>query len=235
MKSNILIKEEVYILVYFYKDQLYCEMGNLKKSLGLLPDTCKINWVEFTKEQRRHPVGIKAVPFENQSLRGMASVGRNSQIDVILLNTYRNENEQNIDCIHELIHLKEHREERGGSFTCFDDVTKYQNPYLEWHANEGSAEIAVPYKKLLPIIKEYYPYLNNWKAIYSFKEYLASEFCVTSAVIKFRLENLKYEISQYISGVPLDHIKILSLNQQIELKINVTSLNELENRYLMSK
>ncbi len=54
---------------------------------------------------------------------------------------------------------------------------------------------------------------------------MAQIFHVPDAVIKYRLENLKYEIFQYLNGVKLDDIEILSLHQQKQRGIKVDSLN----------
>lgn len=60
------------------------------------------------------------------------------------------------------------------------------------------------------------------------KDYAADMFNVTRTVIEYRLESLKYEIHQYINGIPLRDIKMLSLSQQKRQKINIKSLNDIE-------
>lgn len=54
---------------------------------------------------------------------------------------------------------------------------------------------------------------------------LARDFSVSSAIIFYRLESLKYEISQYLNGVSLDEIELLSDNLQKQKGINARSLN----------
>lgn len=54
-------------------------------------------------------------------------------------------------------------------------------------------------------------------------------FHVPEAVINYRIENLKYETEQYLSGVPLDKLEILSAKKQCERNIQVQSLNDISN------
>ena len=84
----------------------------------------------------------------------MACLGDSSKPDIILLNSHRNKIEQKIDCSHEAIHLAFHRNINCKSFNCFETALPSQNKYLEWQANEGSAELNVPFQTLLPKIKK---------------------------------------------------------------------------------
>ena len=43
----------------------------------------------------------------------------------------------------------------------------------------------------------------------------------------YRLENLKYEIFQFLNGTPLDSIEVLSSRKQRDRKIKIKSLNDL--------
>lgn len=58
---------------------------------------------------------------------------------------------------------------------------------------------------------------------------MADTFHVPEAVINYRIENLKYETEQYLSGVPLDKLEILSAKKQCERNIQVQSLNDISN------
>lgn len=179
-------------------------------------------------------LGIKqaAVNFHTAGLRGMACVGGSYVGDVILLNANRNAIEQNYDCLHEIIHIKF----QGGAgikeFQCFDKIRESQDSYLEWQANEGAAEVSVPYRVIIPMVVERYNELLKDVNTYAFCEGIAPYFNVTPQVIQYRLDNLKYEISQAVRGTPIRQVQILSKSQQENRGIAIKSLNELETERL---
>ncbi len=217
---------------YFTKERLYDEVHMHKAQLGLSEADYGFNMVEQCVNSG---ILLDRVHFQTKALRGMASVGSSPDKDVILLNDSRTEKEQNLDCGHEYVHLCIHRDLGKRSFYCIDTIYAKQDEFLEWQANEGAAEILVPYRTLLPLIKANVHVLSDGTDIVSFKTHLASIFNVTYKVIEYRLEGLKYEIEQFLNGVYLDDIKILSLTQQQKNKINIKSINELESDLFRQK
>lgn len=212
--------------VYYTKEGLYKEVCVLKHNLGFSENEYGINLISTLLNKNYK---IEIVPFNTKGLRGMAFVGTDNKDDIILLNSKRSNTEQNFDCGHEMIHLNLHRQLHLKTFNCFDKIQPQQNSFIEWQANEGAAEFFVPYKILLPIIKQHTNSLNCLKNIKDFKYQIALLFKVPEAVITYRLENLKYELLQYLVGLPLDRIEILSAKKQEEQHIFIKSLNELTN------
>lgn len=215
---------------YLSKEQLYHAVDGLRDGfLGpapvyplSLPACC---------ERSGSGIALRRIPLRTNGLRGMAVLSRDQEEpDIILLNSNRSEIEQNFDCGHEFIHLSLHRGARVEAFNCFEKVRAQQNHFLEWQANEGAAELLVPYRQLLPLLRDAWPQLGRWQAIAALREQLAVRFGVSEAVIRFRFESLKYEIFQYISGVPLAQIQLLSVRSQRQQGISVTSLGERELR-----
>lgn len=207
---------------YFTKDQLYFEIHQYKNGLGLDYNDYGFDMLQLCKKD-----GIKLaqLPFKTKHLRGMASIGAIPSDDVILLNNERNDREQNFDCGHEYVHLCIHRNLEQKTFNC---LYAKQDTYIEWQANEGAAEMLIPFEVLLPLIKNGHFNINDHTGIKSLKEYAATMFNVTKKVIEYRLESLKYEIYQYLNGIPLSKISKLSLFQQKKLNINIQSLNDIE-------
>lgn len=214
--------------VYYGKKSLYNEVASIKRHLGYNETEYGMSLIDLCKDIG---VIIDEIPFKTKGLRGMAILGDSSNEDIILLNQNRNLFEKNYDCGHEIIHLCLHRKVGLQAFNCFDNVGTNQNPFYEWHANEGSAEFLVPYKVLLPLIKENSKFINSYYEIESFKNYLADIFRVPTAVIKYRFENLKYEIHQYLSGISVDDLDILSMQQQSKRNINIRSINDVADYY----
>lgn len=165
----------------------------------------------------------------------MATIANDpSDINCILVNSNLSFVEQNFHGIHELIHIVSCPKNSGQTFSCFETVKPNQNSYIEWVANEGAAELLIPYRKLLPIIKQKYPELIRDLGTYNFCEKYADEFYVTSTVLQHRIDSLKYEIFQYISGTDIDSIQILSKKAQENRGIYIKSLVDLENERLSS-
>lgn len=209
---------------YLTKEQLYLKIHQYKRGLGLEHNEYGFDMIQMCEQDC---VKLAKVPFKTRLLRGMASVGTVPEEDVILLNCYRSDKEQNFDCGHEYIHLCFHRNLDKKIFNCLDTNIK-QDEYIEWQANEGAAEMLVPFGVLLPLIKTGPFSMANPYDIAYLKDYAADMFNVTRTVIEYRLESLKYEIHQYINGIPLRDIKMLSLSQQKRQKINIKSLNDIE-------
>lgn len=203
------------------KVELYRFIGDMRKQYPLLCYSKNKDIERFCFENN---IELHLRNFTSQGVCGAAFIGKKH--DTIILNKRRSEPEMTFDFIHELIHTKKHRNIDQQIFTCFD---RKQNSYIEWEANEGAAEFLVPYKLLLPMIKENYNNINSHLfGAYSFCEETAELFNVSSAVITNRLSNLKYEINQYLKGVPIEQLDILSRGEQNKQGIVVKSLIEIE-------
>lgn len=165
--------------------------------------------------------------FTTKGLCGLAFLGQKS--DTIVLSELRTDLERNFDGAHEFLHITKHADEKIDHFECFGTATKAtQNQALEWQANEGAAELLIPYSLLLPEIKKSFPTLKSWNDFHDFKINMARKFYVTDAVMTYRFESLKYEIFQYLSGTPLSKLKIVSNRKQLRAGVNLKSLNDME-------
>lgn len=206
------------------KSDLYKMIAKLRQRWGLKENEYNIDIIGLCQS---YGIKVGEVPFTKAGLRGIASIGDSHTPDVIILNSHRSKIEQKIDCAHEVVHLAFHRNIACKSFNCFETALPSQDKYLEWQANEGSAELNVPFQTLLPKIKKNYHLLNTYLDITYFKEELVHEYNVTEAVISYRLESLKYEIEQFVNGTPMRDLRILSYTSQLKYGINIKSLNEI--------
>ena len=172
-------------------------------------------------------IKVASVAFQTPGLRGMAIKGRVPlKDDVILLNSFRREVDQNFDCGHEIIHLLRHRRQGAQTFQCFEKAKVSQVGFMEWQANEGAAELIVPYKKFIPLfvegVSDCYDYFDYDMLLHE----LAQIYNVPKTVITFRIESLKYEISQYESNINIDDIDVKSRTYQRNNAIVVPSYND---------
>ena len=208
---------------------LYCEINKIRARFGINISHYPIKIIDFIGK-RMPRIRIGDQPFFTKGLHGMAVLG--GDMDFIILNSHRDEYERNFDCSHEFMHTELHRDGPSVTFNCFSEARPNQDSYIEWQANEGAAEFLVPSWALLPLIKANRQCLDSYEGIYELKKALAEYFFVTPMVIEKRLESLKYEIQQHLSGIPLEFIKVLSLSQQRQRGIQIESINDVQWRLL---
>ena len=204
-------------------------INELKEKLGIEIKSYPINIKKICGEIEG--LTLESIPLKSKGLRGIAVLSKDkSDDDIILLNSNRDACEQNFDCGHELYHVAFHRY-AGNTFNCLENVKPCQNKFLEWQANEGSAELLVPYKLLLPEIKKSYCTLKSYQGIQNFIYKMSKKFNVTDSVISIRLDDLKYEIFQYVNGASLNDVKVLSDKRQKDDGIYCISLIDMREFY----
>jgi len=216
---------------YLTKSALYNKAKKVKFFMGFKPDDYKIDLVNYCLTSPS--ILIEKVPFKTTSLKGMAIIEENEK-DIILLSSKLTQHEINFYCGHELFHLFEHNTANVKTFNCFDDVKKQQNPYLEWQANEASAEIIMPYKVFIPKLADLLSSINM--PYYKLKSYLAKEFNVTKSMVWCRIENLKYEFYQYYKmNTNINNLTILSKTELNKKNIKIPSINDMSNNQFAFK
>lgn len=213
-------------MLYLDKARLYYIVDEYRKRWRLnLTSDYPLNTIDLCKMIGN--IEIDYAPFITPGLRGMATKREAwDQPDMILLNAFRSQTEKNFDCGHELMHLTLHRNLGTQTFHCFDRAMPKQNTFIEWQANEGAAELLVPYRLLVPrIVAEMKLAIrmgihveNNMHLL---PECYAPQFGVTEFFMRNRIDSLTYEICQYASGTGLDELTILSKTQQERRKINL--------------
>lgn len=206
--------------LFLTKTELYSKVDNIRQILNINIERYPI---DILFESYFIPnLDIKHHQFKSKNFGGMLMHGQ--KIDTMILNSKRTTREKEFDCAHEIIHLYEHRG-NGTIFNCTDKkyVRKLNkiDTTLEWQANEGAAELLLPWKIFIPdLVREYSisvgtidksPYINS---------IFANKYGVTDSIIEYRVENLRYEILQYLKGVNLDNVDILSNNQIKKYKID---------------
>lgn len=206
---------------YCTKDDLYKYVAKTKELMGIKSDAVGLDFYRTCSHLKK--LDVRIVDFKDRSLRGLSVPKEN----IILLNSSRNKAERNFDCAHEFMHVTKHKNENFQTFNCFDNLRPQQSPFLEWQANEGAAEMLVPYKMFIPMFCESISNCETYADYYSFLEFLSCIFNVPIAVIELRVDNLKYEIHQYENGCDINHIRLLSNKKQAQRGIHITSYNTL--------
>ena len=210
------------------KSELYNGVCRIKEYLDICDESYPIDMFELCR--KIYGLEVEKVAFKTKDLRGMLCVANDSsENSVIIVNSNKSLVEQNYHCAHEFMHLFNDAPAAGTIIRCFDKLRPNQNRYVEWLANEGAAELLVPYKMLLPMIKDKYSYIDsNIFVAFDFCQKQSRLFNVSAIVLINRLGNLKYEIHQYLNGTPIEQINILSKTEQDRQNIIVKSLIEIE-------
>ncbi len=203
------------LMGYNAKKDLYELVDRVRRNAGISIGT-PIRVLSLCQTLR--DVSVVFHEFDTQGFCGAAFAGPKE--NTIVLNNTRSRIEQNFDCGHELIHLLKHRGLNGGIFQCFST----QNSFLEWEANEGSAQLIVPYQDFIP---RFVSCLQSNYPVWGIQEELAEFYGVSSQVIRIRLNSLSYEIDQYRRGVPLEGLELLSRSKQQKRGIHPTCYDAL--------
>lgn len=145
------------------------------------------------------------------------------------INGRRCAEQQRFDCAHELIHFHFHPDDM--TFTCYDLASGlvFQDKYMEWEANEGAAELLMPYRLFVPIVGDLYTAVAHGEGVLlashgSIISYLMQLFGVSAQMVRMRMDGLAYEIYQYVKGVSVDDLRVLSRREQRKAGLNAPSV-----------
>ena len=134
------------------KAELYQAAAALRRQL-CLPERCTSGAV-FGRIQSQPGIQIAFLPFQSPALRGMCSPGKPGQEDIILLSSRLTGRERGFYAVHEWLHLCWHRDASKSPFLCGEYRFPQQDSFLEWQANEGAAEILMPWRQVVELVLE---------------------------------------------------------------------------------
>jgi len=209
----------------YSKERLYNYADNVKACLNIdflnpqfcIRDLCKRLGIEMHEWY-----------FETPGLRGMMIPEDGCHAPMIMLDAARSSSEKPFYAMHELIHYLKHTNEHNGTFSCYDKIKACQNPFIEWEANEGAAEIIMPYRLIIPEFVDNYKYqwqVNGDNEFFSVSIAaiceMANKYKVTLSMMDNRINNLLYEINEYCSGTDINNILPLSKRSQQALGLSI--------------
>lgn len=190
---------------YLTKRELYQKIDTIRSRLPYIPKSLKTYQLQL--QQMFSDLHVVQKELDSKKLSGMLLRGEHS---LIILNSSRNEISQRFTLTHEMIHYFLHQ--GTGQFFCQDDDI---SPF-EWQANEGAAELLVPYRLFLPLAARYHAVLQTNRRFAL--QNLARYFGVSPTIISHRLKSLSWELEQYQSGTPLKQICLLSRKKADDLR-----------------
>lgn len=197
MNTNYWTKE----ILYAYVNKLVSDKFNIDLSLSNYPlDSIDLAYQHCEK------LVIRQIDLDTMC----AIIHKADNRTSIALNKNRDDSMQNFDCMHELIHYFFH-DLPNQPFFCSDSSSVTQNSFQEWQANEGAAQALVPYQLFIPAyVSLSQKYAHDFWSSAGINIELAERFNVSISVIQNRINNLGYEIHQFLHGVPLEKISLLS-------------------------
>ena len=109
----------------------------------------------------------------------MCSPGKPGQEDIILLSSRLTDRERGFYAAHEWLHLCWHRDASKSPFLCGEYRFPQQDSFLEWQANEGAAEILMPWRQVVELVLECPPDPDSRESLIRLRLRLADRFGVS--------------------------------------------------------
>ena len=185
--------------------QLYQALDQCRAQLGLNPEQP----VDPYRLAARFGCQVAAHYFNSTKIAGMLLRNPNqtdSPSGVILLNGLFSSSSLRFTLAHELVHLMLHP--TVAQSVCIEELSS-QKSRLEWEANEGAAELLLPYRQVLP----YFSTLTGL-SFFQKAERISARFQVSPTTARYRLEELKGDWEDYISGTALSDLPLLSRRER---------------------
>lgn len=210
---NFISKEELYTLIDYIRN---CFSVIVKEDEPF-------NVTKFFKDNFMGIIECHFNPFNDKKIGGFLVKNSYPEKSHIVVNSSKEPIYSLFDLTHELIHFLLHPENRQHYIsTSLCNVDNF-----EWQANEGAAELLVPYKKFIPLFVKHIKNCKKYNQYIDLIKKMSDIFIVSTAVIEYRISGLKYEINQYENGISIDELEFLSQRAQKELGINIKSYNDI--------
>lgn len=195
---------------FFTKAQLYSVIEKIRKTFHLRLEDYPIDIYSLLDEISEY-IDYQETDFEAEGFCGL--LFRNRKKSHIVINKYLPDLEKTFATTHETVHFFCH--DRETKFMC-KPFEKRVNDAFEWQANEGAAELLLPYKVFIHDFVQTLGHYegDNVKTITA----MSKTYGLSETVIDYRLNNLRYEFEQYLKGIPIDNIQILSRKKYLQFK-----------------
>jgi len=209
---------------FITKKVLYECLDEIKSALGLIHPFPLCDLLEPLAGF----VTVRFRPFKNPHICGMIDKRDPPEVSEIVVNSGNPQPTMRFGLYHETVHWFCHPP--GGHYS----VLGRGNQGIEdYQANEGAAELELPYRVFLPWMAEKLERAGKNpepELIARIKEDAVRAFDTSAAIVYYRLEGLKYELEQVRNGVELGNLAFLSHAQLKARGIAVMSVNEAERR-----
>lgn len=206
---NFLTKEQLYSLIDYIRDSFDI---NIKEVFNVL---------KFYQANLSDIIKLNCHKFNDKKIGGLLIKNKFPELSYITINDSKEAESMAFDLTHELIHFFLHPENRKNyisSSLC--DIDNF-----EWQANEGAAELLVPYRRFIPHFSKNIKVCSSRADYLELLSYLSNTYKVSTAVLEYRIAGLKYEIKQFENGTDVNDLQILSKSAQEEQEISIVPYN----------
>ncbi len=187
------------------KRALYARLEAKRKELGVFYDFP----FDVTGLAKRENISISFTSFESESIGAMLY---KDTFSAILINSNKSPLDQRFDLAHELIHFWFHPSQTSFSF----QKLHLRDKEKEWQANEGAAELLLPFRDFIPRFVRTARYVEeNYEPLEEVYTELSRFYRVAPVVVDYRIRNLESEILQYINGTPVERIVLNHLSVRL--------------------
>lgn len=201
------------------KAKLYRKVQATRDHLGITSLDYPLPYLPDMIAERTN-IYVRETPLLTPGLRGMTVADPFTGTLAMLLDLSASKEAKQFAAAHELMHCEHHPAIKGATYQSYDTAKHRQNMYLEWEANEGAAELIMPYKYFIPFFFVGVDVHGGY--IRPVVEDLAKYYEVSEATIDHRISSLKYEMWQYACGTPIDAVELLSKSQQLKRGIDMS-------------
>lgn len=206
-------------VAYLTKRLLYQAVEDFHGLLGIYGSAQPL---ELLKELEPF-LSVEYHGFNSKGICGGLVKNKKFEKSYMFINSSLDIPSQNFAAMHEIVHFIGHRQ---NVYEC--KQLSFRQSAEEWQANEGAAELLVPHKEFiheLGLMLQYPVYKE--RVVYDGMKYvIVSQYGVSTAVITYRIEGLKYEIYQYLHGVNINELDLLSRHEQKARGIHVSTLDD---------
>ena len=209
------------------KKELYDDIRRILKDLGVDEHWYPIKAADIAALMP--DIELEYIPYSSPHI---GAIMLRDKVTGISVNSNRPAYDQNFDIAHELVHYWLHPETTSFSF---DAPVTSRDRRKEWQANEGAAQILVPYEDFIPrFIRKAAEVEENYESVETIYYDLARHYGVNPVVIDYRIRNLDDEISQYHGGTKIRDIVLAgnfyTFNRHKKVSVHKALLDKLKER-----
>lgn len=183
------------------KRALYDNIRDKRASFGMDASTP----ADVSAIIEREGIEVQYCTFESRSI---GAILYKDTASGILVNAAKSEPDHRFDMAHELIHFWFHAKRAECAFPLVP-----RNKEEEWQANEGAAELLLPYRDFVPrYVRAVCEAERDGAEPETVYALLAAYYRVNETVVNYRIRNLESEILQYRSGTAIEQLSITRAN-----------------------
>ena len=204
---------------YMTKAQIYRHVERLRRAFGIAPEDYPLGMADL-RALAKGRAELRVHVFDSATLGAYMIKNPPPRRSLIVLNGRRPPLSQAFDLAHELVHFYTHP---AGNFFCEipeDGKVRRDLPAMEYQANQGAAELLMPYRLVIPMAAELADAKRLWRDPAMERrlgEAVAERFRCSPWAGILRIGDLRHELAQFRDGAALDRVRVLSMTARCRM------------------